>query len=26
VTPLQYNLTDTAGVYSLQALGLDTLR
>ena len=26
VTPLQYNLTDTAGVYSLQELGLDTLR
>ena len=26
VTPLQYNLTDTAGVYSLQGLGLDTLR
>jgi 5'-nucleotidase len=25
VTPLQYNLTDAAGVYSLQKLGLDTL-
>ncbi|HEY9599380.1 MAG TPA: 5'/3'-nucleotidase SurE [Cyanophyceae cyanobacterium] len=25
VTPLQYNLTDTAGIYSLQNLGLDKL-
>lgn len=25
VTPLQYNLTDTAGVYSLEKLGFDTL-
>lgn len=25
VTPLQYNLTDSAGVHSLQKLGLDTL-
>ena len=25
VTPLQYNLTDTAGVYSLQKLGFDAL-
>lgn len=25
VTPLQYNLTDTAGIYSLQNIGLDKL-